>query len=558
MFPEYATLNLMLILSLWLVLPGLKRSSGLCRQIVLLPLIFIQVFYIYWRISETVEPFSWSLEVFWQYAFFTSEFLVVMYAVWQCLTLIRYTDRTAYCDSLLQSCEYNQNKSVDLFIPTLSESKAILSATIVAARNDRYKNLNIFVCDDGNREWLRDLCADLGVIYLNRPRDQTLRTKAANLDWCIAHGSADYIVCIDADFRASEDMTTRLTSFFTDTSIGLVQAPQHFRNLDPVQRNLFGGSAWTEEQRFFFDVSLPSRDAWGNALCVGSCWAARRDVIDRLDGFPVDSIVEDVYFGYRVKSLGYRTVYLNERLATGLAAEDTPSYISQRSRWCLGALALLSAPHGPLRARGLNLIDRIFYLEISFYWVTHIHMLFLLIAPAIYGFFGYKVFLCTTEELLAILLPKSILLCAAFYWISEGRCMPLITPVQKTLTVFHVIPSILQGLVFPRSAKFKVTRKDIQYDKRTIHWRLAAPFLVVGALTTCSMAVVSSQDFSQFDWSDYSAYNTLLSAYSLIAVFLCCLVCVEKPVRTDHSEPETPLKGNWWRTVAAIKTRVFY
>ena len=558
MFPEYATLNLLLILSLWLLLPGLKPSSQVFRQFVLLPLIFIQVFYIHWRYNETLEPFLWSPEAIWQYTFFISESLVVMYAIWQCITLIRYTDRTAHCDALLQSSEYFQAKSVDLFVPTLSESRAILSATIAAAKNDRYLNLNIFVCDDGNREWLRDLCTEQGVFYLSRSRDQPLRTKAANLDWCIAHGNAEYIVCIDADFQIDPDLTTRLTSFFADSDIGLVQAPQHFRNLDPVQRNLFGGSAWTEEQRFFFDVSLPSRDAWDNALCVGSCWATRREVINRLGGFPVDSIVEDVYFGYRVKSLGYRTVYLNERLATGLAAEDTPSYISQRSRWCLGAMALLSAPHGPFRARGLKLIDRIFYLEISFYWITHIHMFFLLIAPAMYGFLGYKVFLCTTEELLAILLPKSILLCVVFYWISEGRCMPMITPVQKTLTVFHVIPSILQGVLFPRSAKFKVTRKDIQYNNRTIHWSLAAPFLIVGALTISSMAVVSSQDFNQFDWSDYSAYNTLLSAYSLITVFLCCLVCVDKPSSSEKDEPETPLRGSWWRTVTAIKTRIFY
>ena len=98
-----------------------------------------------------------------------------MYAIWQCITLIRYTDRTAHCDALLQSSEYFQAKSVDLFVPTLSESRAILSATIAAAKNDRYLNLNIFVCDDGDREWLRDLCKEQGVFYLSRSRDQADR-----------------------------------------------------------------------------------------------------------------------------------------------------------------------------------------------------------------------------------------------------------------------------------------------------------------------------------------------------------------------------------------------
>jgi len=385
MLPEYSSFNLLLLLALWLVFPLLPSVNRFCRAAVLIPLVLIQLWYLEWRITETVDVFKFSVAICWQYLFLITETIVIIYSIWQCITLTRFTNRSSQCDLLIANTSADRVFSADLFIPTYSESMFILKATIEAAKKDVYLDLTIWICDDSDRAWLRDLCQAEGVRYLNRPTTQPLRTKAANLNWAIPHGQAEYILCLDADFQLDPMFTTRLTSFFNDPSVALVQAPQHFRNLDPVQRNLFGGSAWTEEQRFFFDVNLPSRDAWGNALCVGSCWAARRKVIDELGGFPFNSIVEDVYFGYRVKSLGYKTLYLNERLATGLAAEDTPSYVVQRTRWCLGAMALLRDPHGPIQSRDLPWLDRLFYFDISLYWMTHLHLLMLLLAPILYG-----------------------------------------------------------------------------------------------------------------------------------------------------------------------------
>ena len=553
MLPEYTLNNLLLIAALWLLLPLLNPRNKKWRVIVLLPVILINIFYLMWRYSHTLEPLQWQASSVWQGAFFITEVMVVVYCIWQCITLTRFTDRTAQADQLVS--ESDNSASVDLYIPTHSESWQILSGTIAAAKEISCDGLTIWICDDSARDWLREDCERAGVRYLSRPVDDPLRTKAANLAWCMPQGSAEFIVCLDADFQPEPNLLERLLCFFNQSEIGLVQAPQHFRNLDALQRNLNGGQSWTEEQRFFFDISLPSRDGWDNALCVGSCWAMRRSILSQMNGFPTESVVEDVYLGYRIKSLGYKTVYLNERLATGLAAEDAPSYVTQRSRWCLGAMTLLTEPHGPIRSRRLSIKDRLFYLEIPFYWLTHIHLLMLLLAPLMYGFFGLVVFKCSITDFLLILVPKNIFTAATFYWISQGRCMPVITPVQKTLALFHVLPSIGRGLFAPESAKFKVTKKDIHYGKKTIHWRLAAPFVVLGVATVLATGMTLSQNFNRFDWTDYSAFNTLLSAYSLIAVLLCCIACVDRPVQ--EKEPETPLQGSWWKTTVALANRIF-
>ena len=50
-----------------------------------------------------------------------------------------------------------EGRSVDVFIPTLNESYAVLAPTVIAACAIGYPH-RTYVLDDGRREWVRDLC----------------------------------------------------------------------------------------------------------------------------------------------------------------------------------------------------------------------------------------------------------------------------------------------------------------------------------------------------------------------------------------------------------------
>ena len=67
---------------------------------------------------------------------------------------------------------------------------------------------------------------------------------------------------------------------------GLVQTPQHFFNRDPIQSNLLVGHVWPDEQRFFFDHVLASKDAWGAAFCCGTSSVIRVEALEACGGFP--------------------------------------------------------------------------------------------------------------------------------------------------------------------------------------------------------------------------------------------------------------------------------
>ena len=72
---------------------------------------------------------------------------------------------------------------------------------------------------------------------------------------------------------------------------------------------------WPDEQRFFFDIILPSKDAWGGAFCCGTSAVIRFAALVKIGGIPTDSVTEDYLLSLRLRERGYRTVYLNEALS---------------------------------------------------------------------------------------------------------------------------------------------------------------------------------------------------------------------------------------------------
>src|SRR5437763_17039777 len=106
-----------------------------------------------------------------------------------------------------------------------------------------------------------------------------------------------------------------------DPSVGIFQTPQHFENPDPIQGNLTLSRVWPDEQRYFFDVLMASKDAWGAAFCCGTASVILVNHLMQIGGFPTDSVTEDYLVTLRLRQIGYQTHYLNEQLALGLEPE---------------------------------------------------------------------------------------------------------------------------------------------------------------------------------------------------------------------------------------------
>ena len=383
-----------------------------------------------WRVTETLPPLALTPDAIGAYLFVVLEVLSSTSSMLLFVFLSRTIDRTKQA-TRNGGWVRTGSRRVDLLIPTYNEERAILERTIIGAQSQDYEHYRIFILDDGRRDWLRDLCERRNVGYITRSNNE--HAKAGNINNALRELSRDgeageFVAILDADFVPQPEFLSRALALFRDREVGCVQTPQHFFNADPLQHGFGAASRWPDEQRFFFDVLLASKDAWGVAFCCGTSSITRRAALEHTGGFPTESVTEDMLLSLKLKEAGWKTVYLNERLSMGLAPEGVSEYITQRGRWCLGFMQIARSKWGPLGSAALPALDRISLFDAFLYWGASFPFRILcLIVPIIYGFTGLAVIHADAEGVFSHYGPSICTVAIVLAWITRGRVLPIIT-----------------------------------------------------------------------------------------------------------------------------------
>ena len=540
---EAILFSIMLAVGFALLLWTLPVRLAWARGLVVFVVLVITGNYTIWRISA-LPALEWVAGSLWPWAFFVMEFATIAYEVWTYGVIVRRSDHSS--EASLYELHLRAGvrlPSVDVFIATYNEPLAILEQTILAAKRLDYPGhlLRIIVGDDGDRKALECLTRSLGVDYMARPIQPGSASnlakvggkgKGGNDRYTFAHSDGEYILLLDADFSVRPEFLYRTLGFLLfRADVGLVQTPQRFFNPDVIGHNLLAGDCVPEDQHFFMCITQPSRDAWGNAFCTGTACLVSRRALRQLNpefGFPDTTICEDLELSYALLGIGYRTLYLNEPLASGLAPETIPDFLKQRVRWCTGTVQNLYAPTGPFRGN-LSLRDRLFYCEGVFYWLGFIFTAMLLLAPVVFWFSGLSAVLGTPEAAAAAVFPRLIVRELAMYWLSEGKISPLVVQVSRALPAFHVTAAFLHGLLRPKSSVFRVTNKGHSRDRTVVRWPLFAAFLAIASAVAYGMTAALLGRSQLAASSDLVQMNVAWSTITMLICVLCALACVEQP-----------------------------
>jgi cellulose synthase (UDP-forming) len=275
--------------------------------------------------------------------------------------------------------------TVDVFLCTLNEELDLLRTSAVAAR-DMQGPHRTWICDDGRRDTVRALAAELGVGYLTREGNEHF--KAGNLNNALAATNGELVLVLDADHVARRGMLARLSPLFADPSVALVQTPQVYYNVDSYQHALSSRRLW-HEAVLFHHVMQPGASRLNAAFFVGTGAMLRRSALERVGGFATGSITEDIHTSMRLHAAGFRSLYVDEALGF-LLAPDTPlAYARQRLRWAQGAMQILRRDH-PLRMRGLSGWQKVAYLNsLAGYLAAWQHLIFYL-APGLFALAAFS------------------------------------------------------------------------------------------------------------------------------------------------------------------------
>lgn len=246
--------------------------------------------------------------------------------------------------------------SVDVFITTYNEDVSLLRQTIRGALAMRYPH-KTYVLDDGRRPDVKALAKELGCGYLTR--DSNVHAKAGNWNNAFAQTSGDVIATFDADHRPRANFLERTLGFFQDPEVALVQVPQYYHNLDSVQHRVnWRSRRLYAEQDVFFNLVMVGKDGMNASFFCGTGAVLRRTALKAHGGLMVETVTEDMHTSLVLHSEGWKSVYLNETLVTGLAPMDFESFCSQRRRWAEGNLKIIKFIN-PFTCKGLTRVKPI-------------------------------------------------------------------------------------------------------------------------------------------------------------------------------------------------------
>ncbi len=518
---------------LFAVLPWMPTNWRPARVILALLSGTLLLRYLVWRYQATLPPMSEPVDWLVGWAFYIIEVLGLTSALLSLLFLSRVRDRSAEADRH-EGWERRTGEAplIDVLICTVNEEQRILEHTILGAIGMDYPNFRTWVLDDGKRPWLKALCESLGVGYLTRP--DNAGAKAGNINHALAilgrlPRPPQFISILDADFVPTARFLSRGMSLFHDPKVGIVQTPQHFINPDPIQTNLAIAGTWPDEQRYFFDIVMPAKDAWGVAFCCGTSSIIRCQALKQIGGIPTESVTEDYLTTLRLKEIGYTTAYLNEPLTFGLAPEGLKEYVTQRGRWCLGFMQILRGPSGPLALNRLGLIDRISLIEAFLNWsFVYLYKVVGIFVPAIYLLFGIKAVEVHLFEMLAVFLPFYVVQSQMMAWVSHGRVVPFLSDVAQMLTAPAALKAVFIGFFRRRGHKFTVTAKGGDRSVRFVEWPLLRIFLLLLIMSTFAVEYAFALT-DRYVLMSQGALALAWSWYNIVVLFLLCLICVEQP-----------------------------
>lgn len=323
--------------------PDERRYQGLgfAQQLLLLVFLVIAGWYIVWRVGTfNHHALALSIAVYAAECWFMLSVLLHMFMVW------RLSERKPPAPE--------SGLSVDVFITTYNEPVSMIKRTLVAAMAMDYPH-QTWLLDDGNRAEMADLAKALGCHYL--PRTQNTDAKAGNLNNGLLHSHADFVAIFDADHVPNHQFLVNTLGYFRNESVAFVQCPQTFYNLDSYQTRGRTSIRWGE-QALFFRVIQRGKDYWNSAMFVGTTAVLRRKALDDIGGIPTGTIAEDFHTTVKLQRQGWSSIYHDEALAFGLAAQSLRTYVRQRLRWGQGGMQVLRQEEF-FMGRGLTLAQRL-------------------------------------------------------------------------------------------------------------------------------------------------------------------------------------------------------
>ncbi len=281
---------------------------------------------------------------------------------------------------------------IDILIATINEDVELLQETIKKIKAMKYpdkKKLHIYMCDDGRRKEMKDLCKKMKINYIERKDNKD--AKAGNYNHALKKTKSPYIVTFDADMQPKPEFLMKtVPHIIANKDVGFVQIPQNFRNPDIYQARFKLIGKIPHEQDYFFNKIQMAKNYTNSVIYCGTNTVFLRKALEEAGGFATESVTEDIATGIIIESKGYRGIGINEKMVFGLNVNNLDSYIKQKCRWSRGCIQTFKN-YNVIRNKGLTLRQKADYFSTLYYWTYGLRQILYMIIPLLFPFFNVRI-----------------------------------------------------------------------------------------------------------------------------------------------------------------------
>lgn len=369
-----------------------------------------------------------------------------------------------------------------------------------------------YLCDEANDPYLKKFCEDNGIIHVTRNNRKD--AKAGNINNALRTvATGDICVVLDPDHIPEPDFLDHIVPFFADPEIGFVQIVQSYYNTKDTL--VARGAA---EQTFqFYGPMMMTLHSYGTVNAIGANCVFRRKALDSIGGH-APGLCEDMHTAMCLYSKGWKSVYLPEVLAKGLAPSNLTTYFKQQLKWARGTFDLLFKVY-PKLFTDLTNRQKIHFGILPLHYLSGVMYLFNFLIPILSLVFTTTPWRGNIVDFILAILPLifSALLIRAFVqkWV-----------IEKEERGFHITGGLLQintwwiyilgfiYTIFNKKVPYLPTPKESEFNTNL---KIVIPNIIVAVISVFAIIYGLIEDFTPFSlfMAGFAFFNTCIMIFGI-------------------------------------------
>jgi len=353
----------------------------LLRVFIFIGLLSLLYYFSWWFIDDRLQS-SWIVILFTFAALYAGTQLV---GNWMLYLFVRPP---------IKALAWSERQTIDVFVTVCNEPHDLVERSLSAACTMKGEH-RTWLLDDGHEPALAAMATRLGAGYINREGHED--AKAGNINAALDQTDGDIVVIFDVDHAPQVDFLEQSMGYFSDPKMGFVQVMLTFKN---------GTDSWVAEGAIetsleFYNPTSLGADGIGGATLMGSNALIRRSALREIGGYQL-GLAEDLATSITLHAAGWKSAYVAEPLAPGIAPPSFAAWFVQQLKWARGVFELLLTAYPRLFLK-LTWGQRLSYsVRMTKYWIGPVVGIHLFATIAILIFAGPEIWSAFHDYLIHI------------------------------------------------------------------------------------------------------------------------------------------------------------